>query len=78
MYYSISLIPQGNMLFQSAGHWSGNWQLQQDNAPAHKTKENMVCIAANVPHILLICPLLRNYGPGWTRHWGGKSESRTQ
>jgi transposase len=43
------LIPEGNRLFQSAGHWSGNWQLQQDNAPAHKTKENMACIAANVP-----------------------------
>ena len=43
------LIPEGNRLFQSAGHWSGNWQLQQDNAPAHKTKENMACIAASVP-----------------------------
>ena len=31
------LIPEGNRLFQQAGHWSNNWQLQQDNAPAHKT-----------------------------------------
>ena len=26
-----------------------NWQLQQDNAPAHQTKENFFCISNNVP-----------------------------
>ena len=42
-------IPEGNKLFQHAGHWADNWQLQQDNAPPHKTKTNMDFIADNVP-----------------------------
>ena len=43
------LIPEGKRLFQQAGRRAEKWQLQQDNAPAHKTKENMQCISANVP-----------------------------
>ena len=43
------LIPEGKKLFQQAGMRAEKWQLQQDNAPAHKTKENMQCISANVP-----------------------------
>ena len=43
------LIPEGKRLFQQAGRRAGKWELQQDNAPAHKTKENMQCISANVP-----------------------------
>ena len=39
------LIPEGKRLFQQAGRRAEKWQLQQDNAPAHKTKEN----SANVP-----------------------------
>ena len=42
-------VPEGNRLFQHAGKWANNWQLQQDNAPAHKTKRNLDYIAANVP-----------------------------
>ena len=42
-------VPEGNRLFQQAGMWAGNWQLQQDNAPPHKTAKNMACIAAEVP-----------------------------
>ena len=42
-------IPENNRLFQQSGHWTDNWQLQQDNASAHKTKENMDCIRVNVP-----------------------------
>ena len=43
------LIPEGNKLFQNAGKWAGNWQMQQDNAPPHKTATNMAVITANVP-----------------------------
>ena len=43
------LIPEGNRLFQQAGRRADKWRLQQDNAPAHKTKENMQCISDNVP-----------------------------
>ena len=43
------LIPEGNRLFQQAGKRVEKWQLQQDNAPAHKTKENMQCISQQVP-----------------------------
>ena len=42
-------VPEGNRLFQQAGKWADNWQLQQNNAPPHKTAKNMVCIAAEVP-----------------------------
>lgn len=42
-------LPEGKRLFQNAGRWAGNWQLQQDNAPPHKTATNMAYIAANVP-----------------------------
>ncbi len=42
-------VPEGNRLFQQAGKWSDNWQLQQDNAPPHKTAKNIACIAAEVP-----------------------------
>ena len=42
-------IPQGNQMFQSTGKWDDNWQMQQDNAPPHKTATNMDFITANVP-----------------------------
>ena len=42
-------LPQGNILFLQAGKWSGNWQLQQDNASCHKVKDNMDFIAQHVP-----------------------------
>ena len=42
-------VPEGNRLFQHAGQWANNWQLQQDNAPPHKTASNMAYIAAHVP-----------------------------
>jgi len=42
-------VPEGNRLFQQAGKWADNWQLQQDNAPPHKTAQNMAYITANVP-----------------------------
>ena len=49
-------IPEGNRLFQQAGNWSKSWQLQQDNAPPHKTAQNRAYIPANVlgGHFLLI------------------------
>ena len=43
------LIPEGKRLFQQAGRRADKWKLQQDNAPAHKTKENIQCISDNVP-----------------------------
>ena len=43
------LNPEGKKLLQQAGRSTEKWQLQQDNAPAHKTKENIECISANVP-----------------------------
>lgn len=42
-------IPQGQKLFLHAGKWTDKWQMQQDNAPPHKTASNMAFIAANVP-----------------------------
>lgn len=42
-------IPEGNRLFQHAGHWADKWQMQQDNAGPHKTAANMACIADGVP-----------------------------
>ena len=47
-------LPQVDSLFLQAGKWSGNWQLQQDNASCHKVKKNMKFIAKHVPggHIL--------------------------
>ena len=42
-------VPEGNRLFQHAGHWADNWQMQQDNAGPHKTVGNMAYIADNVP-----------------------------
>ena len=42
-------IPQGNKVFQDAGKWDDNWQMQQDNAPFHKIATNMDFITANVP-----------------------------
>ena len=42
-------VPEGNRLFQHAGRHANSWQLQQDNAPPHKTASNMACIKANVP-----------------------------
>ena len=30
-------IPEGNRLFQHAGHWFDKWQMQQDSAGPHKT-----------------------------------------
>ena len=43
------LIPEGKRLFQQAGRRADKWKLQQEHAPAHKTKENMQCISDNVP-----------------------------
>lgn len=40
-------VPEGKRLFQ--GVWAKKWQLQQDNAPPHKTASNMAYIKANVP-----------------------------
>ena len=42
-------------LFQQSPKWSGNWQLQQDNAPPHKNIQNMALIASSIPtgHFLL-------------------------
>ncbi|DBA98621.1 TPA: hypothetical protein ACH3X1_014411 [Trebouxia sp. C0004] len=66
-------VPEGNRLFQQAGKWVDNWQLQQDNAPPHKTAQNMAYITANVPggHVLKwpanspdLSPT-RTFGPGW-------------
>ena len=37
------------MLFQQAGTWAGNWQLQQGIDPPHQSAKNMTCIAAEVP-----------------------------
>ena len=47
--------PEGDKLFQQSPKWSGNWQLQQDNAPPHKTVQNMALIASTIPagHFLL-------------------------
>ena len=42
-------VPEGNRLFQHAGKWAGSWQMQQDNAPPHKTATNMAFITHNVP-----------------------------
>lgn len=42
-------VPEGNRLFQHAGQWADKWQLQQDNAPPHKTATNMAYIAGHVP-----------------------------
>ncbi|DBA71845.1 TPA: hypothetical protein ACH3X2_010895 [Trebouxia sp. C0005] len=43
------LILEGKRLFQQAGRRADKWKLQQDNAPAHTTKENIQCISDNVP-----------------------------
>lgn len=42
-------VPEGNKLFQHVNRWAGNWQMQQDNAPPHKTATNMAFITDNVP-----------------------------
>lgn len=39
-------VPEGKRLFK--GTWAKKWQLQQDNAPPHKTASNMAYIKANV------------------------------
>lgn len=74
-------FPEGKRLFQHAGHWSNNWQLQQDNAPAHKTKENMQLIAASVPggHFLDWPPNSPDLSPienlwAWMEHQLGDRE----
>lgn len=47
------LIADGNRLFQHTNLLSNllskSWQLEQDNAPSHKTKDNMQRIAFDVP-----------------------------
>ena len=43
------LIPQGNQLFPGTGKWDDKWQVQQDNAPPHKSAANLDFITANVP-----------------------------
>ena len=50
------LKPEDDRLFQQSPKWSGNWQLQQDNAPPHKTAQNMALIASTIPagHFLLL------------------------
>lgn len=75
------LIPEGNRLFQQAGRRAENSQLQQDDAPAHKTKGNMQCINNTVPggHFLewpqthLTCPQLRIFGAGWSNSLTGRA-----
>ena len=75
------LIPEGNRLFQQAGRRAENLQLQQDDAPAHKTKGNMQCINNTVPggHFLewpqthLTCPQLRIFGAGWSNSLTGRA-----
>ncbi len=42
-------IPEGKRLFKQAGRRADKWELQQDNAAAHKTKEHMQYIRDNVP-----------------------------
>ena len=37
---------EGDRLFQQAFKWPGDCQLQQDNAPAHETAQNMALIAS--------------------------------
>ena len=46
---SQHFVPEGKRLFQHAGSKANSWQLQQDNAPPHKTASNMAYIKANVP-----------------------------
>ena len=43
------LIPEGKRLFQQAGRRADKWKLQQDSAPAQKTKENSQGISDTVP-----------------------------
>ena len=40
-------VPEGKRLFQNT--WAQKWQLQQDNAPPHRTVENLEYVAKNVP-----------------------------
>lgn len=42
-------VPEGKRLFQESQKWAGNWQLQQDNAPPHKTAHNIDLIKRAVP-----------------------------
>ena len=71
------LIPEGKKLFQQAGRRAEKWQLQQDNAPAHKTKETMQCISSNVPGGLFLewpasspaLPPIEISGVGWNNNW---------
>ena len=46
---SLLFKPEGDRLFQQCPKWAQSWQLQQDNAPPHKTAHNMVLIATTVP-----------------------------
>ena len=64
-------IPEGSRLFQHAGHWADNWQMQQDNAGPHKTAANMAGIADNVPggHFLAWPPNSPDLDPIWNL-WG--------
>ena len=71
------LIPEGKRLFQQAGRRAEKWQLQQDNAPAHKTKETMQCISRNVPGGLFLewpasspaLPPIEISGVEWNNNW---------
>ena len=40
-------VPEGKRLFQNS--WAHKWQLQQDNAPPHRTVDNLAYIAEHVP-----------------------------
>ena len=61
------LIPEGKRLFQQAGRRAEKWELQQDNAPARKTKENIQCISDNVPEGLFLDWLPNSLK--WSSNW---------
>ena len=46
---TVTFKPEGDRLFQQSPKWSKSWQLQQDNAPPHKTPTNMALIANIIP-----------------------------
>ncbi|DBA81643.1 TPA: hypothetical protein ACH3X1_007398 [Trebouxia sp. C0004] len=48
-YIDPKIHPRGQQTVPNAGQWADRWQMQQGNAPAHKTPTDMAYIAANVP-----------------------------
>ncbi len=78
------LIPEGNRLFQSAGQGIGSCSktMLQLTRPRKAWLALLPMflegISWNGPQILLICPLLKTYGPGWTRNWETGTKLKTQ